>query len=101
MSLRRRERLRTSKKCNSAHLNSKIFCCLYCGVVIMDEKIARLRAHQRNVERYEGLLKSNLSPTELRFVEQRLSEERFALALLQFMGPSSATAKIELPDALQ
>jgi hypothetical protein len=67
----------------------------------MDEKIARLRAHQRNVERYEGLLKSNLSPTELRFVEQRLSEERFALALLQFMGPSSATAKIELPDALQ
>ena len=66
----------------------------------MDEKIARLRAHQRNVERYQGLLKSKLSQVELRFVEQRLSEERFALALLQFMGPSSST-KIELPDALQ
>jgi hypothetical protein len=66
----------------------------------MDEKIARLRAHQRNVERYEGLLKSKLSQVELRFVEQRLSEERFALALLQFMGPSSST-KIELPDVLQ
>ena len=66
----------------------------------MDEKIARLRAHQRNVERYEGLLKSKLSQVELRFVQQRLSEERFALALLQFMGPSSST-KIELPDVLQ
>ena len=67
----------------------------------MNEKIARLRAHQRNVERYQGLLKSKLSQVELRFVEQRLSEERFALALLQFMGPSSCTAQIELPDALQ
>ena len=66
----------------------------------MNEKIARLRAHQRNVERYQGLLKSKLSQVELRFVEQRLSEERFALALLQFMGPSSST-KIELPDVLQ
>ena len=67
----------------------------------MDEKAARLHAHQCNIDRYQKLLKSDLSPTELRFVEQRLSEERFTLAMLQFMnGPKSAT-DIALPDALQ
>jgi hypothetical protein len=41
---------------------------------MMNERIARLRAHQRNIDRYEGLLRSTLSTMELRFVEQRLSE---------------------------
>lgn len=67
----------------------------------MEEKIARLRAHQCNIDRYEGLLKSKLSAVELRFVERRLSEERFALALLQFMSPSTSSTEIEIPDALQ
>jgi len=40
----------------------------------MSERIARLRAHQNNIDRYEGLLRSTLSAIELRFVEQRLSE---------------------------
>jgi hypothetical protein len=56
----------------------------------MNEKIARLQAIQNNIARYEGLLKSELSSTEVRFVEKRLSEERFALAMAQFMGPSNA-----------
>jgi hypothetical protein len=56
----------------------------------MNERIARLRAHQRNIDRYQGLLKSSLSAVELRFVEQRLSEERLALASLQFMSPSNS-----------
>jgi hypothetical protein len=67
----------------------------------MEDKIARLRVHQRNIDRYEGLLKSKLSAVELRFVEQRLSEERFALARLQFMSPSTSSTGIEIPDALQ
>jgi hypothetical protein len=67
----------------------------------MNEKIARLRAHQRNIERYEGLLKSNLSEIELRFVEQRLSEERLALAMLQFMSPSNSAKEDDLPGAWQ
>ena len=50
----------------------------------MSERIARLRAHQSNIDRYEGLLRSTLSAIELRFVEQRLSEERLALAMLQY-----------------
>ena len=56
----------------------------------MNERIARLRAHQRNIDRYQGLLKSSLSEIELRFVEQRLSEERLALVMLQFMSPSNS-----------
>jgi hypothetical protein len=67
----------------------------------MNERIARLRAHQRNIDRYRGLLKSSLSEIELRFVEQRLSEERLALALLQFMSPSNSMNKDDLPDARQ
>jgi hypothetical protein len=67
----------------------------------MNEKIARLRAHQRNIERYEGLLKSSLSEIELRFVEQRLSEERLALAMLQFMSPSNSAKEDDLPGAWQ
>jgi hypothetical protein len=68
----------------------------------MDETIVRLRAHQRNIDRYQNMLKTRLTETELRFVEKRLSEERFAMAKLQFMGPSHVhQPSIELPDALQ
>ena len=67
----------------------------------MNERIARLRAQQRNIDRYQGLLKSSLSEIELRFVEQRLSEERLALVMLQFMSPSNSFNKDDLPDARQ
>ena len=56
----------------------------------MNERIARLRAHQRNIDRYQGLLKSSLSAVELLFVERRLFEERLALATLQSMSPSNS-----------
>ena len=56
----------------------------------MNERIARLRTHQRNIDRYQGLLKSSLSAAELRFVERRLSEERVALTTLQSMSPSNS-----------
>ena len=67
----------------------------------MSERIARLRAHQNNIDRYEGLLRSTLSAIELRFVEQRLSEERLALAMLQFMSPSNSSKEDCLPDSRQ
>ena len=66
--------------------------------VAMNEKIARLEAIQNNIARYEGLLKSKLSSTEVRFVEKRLSEERFALAMAQFMGPSNSPEMIKFPS---
>jgi hypothetical protein len=64
---------------------------------IMNERIARVRAHQRNIERYEGLLKSCLTEIELRFVNQRLLEERKSLAMLQLMNPSDPVEMIQLP----
>jgi hypothetical protein len=67
----------------------------------MNERIARLRSHQRNIYRYESLLKSSLSELELRFVEQRLSEERVALAVLQFMSPGNSSNEDDYPGALK
>ena len=64
------------------------------------DKAARFRAHRNNIDRYQTLLKTRLSETEVRFLERRLSEERFSLALLQFMGRPDST-HIGLPDALQ
>jgi hypothetical protein len=57
-----------------------------------DERIARLCAHQKNIERYQSLLKTKLSEVQTHYFETRLSEERFAITMLGF---------IDLPDALQ
>lgn len=67
----------------------------------MDEKAAQLCAHRANIDRYERLLKSKLNATELRFVERRLSEERFTLAMLQLMDQRNSVSDITIPDALQ
>ena len=67
----------------------------------MNERIAHLQTLQNNIARYEGMLKSQLSAVELRFVEKRLSEERFTLAMVQFMGPGDSPGTIKFPDAQQ
>jgi hypothetical protein len=59
----------------------------------MNERIARLRTHQKNIEQYQSLLKTNLNDVEVQFLEKRLSEERLAIAMLQFMGPSGGAAE--------
>ena len=41
-----------------------------------DANVARLRAHQQNVERYQRLLKTKLTDLETKFLEKRLSEEQ-------------------------
>jgi hypothetical protein len=64
----------------------------------MDERIARLRAHQKNIDRYQGLLKTKLSEAERHYLEKRLSEERFAISLLQFMSPQAGS---DLPSAMK
>ena len=64
----------------------------------MNERIARLRIHQRNIERYQNLLKTKLNDVEAHFLERRLSEERFAIAMLQFMGPSATSKGYDRPD---
>jgi hypothetical protein len=54
----------------------------------MQERIARLRTHQKNVDRYQSLLKTTLSETERHFLEKLVSEERLAIAMLEFMSPA-------------
>ena len=56
----------------------------------MDTRNTRLRVHQKNIDRYEGLLKTKLTDVEKQFLEKRLSEERLAIAMLQFMSPSAS-----------
>jgi hypothetical protein len=53
----------------------------------MDDRDARLRSHEQNISHYQNILKTRLSEVELHFVEKRLSEERFKIAMLEFMSP--------------
>ena len=55
----------------------------------METRIVQLRTHQKNMSRYENMLKAELTDVERQFVQRRLSEERFTIALLQFMSPSA------------
>ena len=58
---------------------------------MVDERIARPRAHAGNIRRYERLLETRLSDVERQFIERRLAEERSAL---------EAVSAGELPAAL-
>lgn len=49
---------------------------------MIDEKIVRLRAHRKNVERYLRLLQTTLTDVERQYIEARLTEERSAMARL-------------------
>jgi hypothetical protein len=67
--------------------------------VAMDET-TRVRAHLRNIEHYQNLLKTKLSEIEQQFLERRLSEERFAVAMLNFMSPSGLSAGCDLFEVM-
>ena len=53
----------------------------------METRIVQLRTHQKNIDRYEGLLETKLSEVERLYIEKCVSEERFAIAILQFTSP--------------
>ena len=55
------------------------------------DQIAISRAHQKNIERYQQLLKTKLSDAETQYLEKRLSEERFWMAMLN--SPSNTPLK--------
>ena len=48
----------------------------------MDERIARLRAHRKNIERYQNLLQTELTEFEMHYLEKLLSQERFVMGNL-------------------
>ena len=67
---------------------------------MMDDKLALLRAHRTNVNRYQRLLGTKLTEFERGFIERRLSEERSAIEKLaastfpiSFQTPISAIGK--------
>ncbi|WP_035970554.1 hypothetical protein [Bradyrhizobium sp. WSM3983] len=49
---------------------------------MIDAKLAQLRAHRQNVNRYRRLLGTKLSPLERQYIERRLSEESAAIDTL-------------------
>lgn len=46
---------------------------------MLDENLARIRAHRNNIHRYRRLMKTKLSQLERQFIERRLAEEQSAL----------------------
>jgi hypothetical protein len=68
----------------------------------MDKKrIALLYAHQKNIERYENLLRTTLGKHETQYLEKRLAEERFAMSMLRCMSPQSTRQRRQFPEALE
>jgi hypothetical protein len=50
--------------------------------MMLDEDLARIRAHRNNIHRYRRLLRTRLSELERQFIERRLAEEQTALDAL-------------------
>ena len=48
----------------------------------METRVIQSRTHQKNIDRYQGLLKTKLNETERLFLEKRLSEETIAMLQL-------------------
>jgi hypothetical protein len=57
----------------------------------METRAIRLRAHQKNIDRYRGLLKTKLNETERLFLEKRVSEETIAMLQLMEQAISAPT----------
>ena len=49
---------------------------------MLDQDLARIRAHRNNLSRYRRLLKTKLSDIERQFIERRLAQEQTALEAL-------------------
>ena len=49
---------------------------------MIDQQLARLRTHRRNIQRYRNLLKTSLTELERQFVQKRLTEEQSNLESL-------------------
>jgi hypothetical protein len=64
----------------------------------METRIVQLRTHQKNIDRYEGLLETKLSQVERLYIEKCVSEERFAIAMLDFMSPRPASKNMTRPE---
>ena len=48
----------------------------------MEKRVAQVRTHQKNIDRYQDLLKTKLDETERLFLEKRVCEETIAMLLV-------------------
>jgi hypothetical protein len=62
--------------------------------MMIDENLARLRAHRNNIHRYRRLLATKLTDLERSYIERRLQEEQLAMDAL-----SAETFPFALPTA--
>jgi hypothetical protein len=58
---------------------------------MIDEASAKLHAHRQNINRYRGLLQTNLTILERDFIERRIAEEETKVTALTGTFPSTAT----------
>jgi hypothetical protein len=57
----------------------------------METRVIQLRTHQKNLDRYKGLLNTKLSETERLFLKKRVCEE--TIAMLQLMAHQSRSMR--------
>jgi len=55
---------------------------------MIDQHVARLRTHRRNIQRYRNLLQTSLTDLERQFVQKRLTEEQSNLESLANSFPN-------------
>jgi hypothetical protein len=67
----------------------------------MERRVIQLRTHRKNIDRYQGLLKTKLNETERLFLKKRVCEE--TLAMLRLMEhelkQSSMSSRLHRPQA--
>ena len=64
---------------------------------MIDQQMARMRTHRKNIYRYRQLLQTKLTELERDFIEKRLAEEqsnleRLSVSALTFGLPQPATS---------
>ena len=57
----------------------------------METRVTQLRTHQKNIDRYQGILKTKLNETERLFLKKRVDEE--TIAMLQLMEQQSRSMR--------
>ena len=57
----------------------------------METRVTQLRTHQKNIDRYQGILKTKLNETERLFLKKRVYEE--TIAMLRLMAQQSRSMR--------
>ena len=57
----------------------------------METRVTQLRTHQKNIDRYHGILKTKLNETERLFLKKRVYEE--TIAMLELMAQQSRSMR--------